>query len=104
MRPESPRRHISEGLAKRLAKLGLLASETFVGFPSLPFALVHLRGREVRMGIEQKPDADVPTKDSDVRDARRKRRLARATEAFQKRAAASERRWLAGLGGGKPKR
>ncbi len=35
-------------------------------------------------------------------DEKRKRRCARLTEAFQKRAEGSERRWLAGLGA-KPK-
>jgi hypothetical protein len=41
--------------------------------------------------------------DGDTLAAKRKRRFTRATEAFQKRAEGSERRWLAGLGG-KPKR
>ena len=56
------------------------------------------------MDTEQQPDEGVLVLDTDDRDAKRKRRFARATEAFQKRAEGSERRWLAGLGGGKPKR
>ena len=54
------------------------------------------------MGTEQHPDGAVAALDTHDLDAKRKRRLARATEAFKKRAEASERRWLAGLSTGKP--
>jgi hypothetical protein len=53
------------------------------------------------MDTEQKSDTSALA--TDDRDAKRKRRFARVTEAFEKRAAASERSWLAGLGGGIPK-
>ena len=55
------------------------------------------------MNTERQPDKGVSVKDANERDAKRKRRFARATEAFQKRAEASERSWLAGVRG-KPKR
>ena len=54
------------------------------------------------MGTEQEPDKVVPALNSDDQDAKRKRRFVRATEAFQRRAEASERRWLDGLRGGNP--
>ena len=54
------------------------------------------------MGTEQKPDEVVLALNREYQDAKRKRRFVRATEAFQKRAEASERRWLDRLSGGKP--
>jgi hypothetical protein len=60
------------------------------------------------MDRERKPDNVDPAPHIDDLDAdakrRRQRRLVRATEAFKKRAEASERRWLARLRGMKPKR
>ncbi len=56
------------------------------------------------MDVELKPDDVAPTLETDDQVAKRKRRFARVTESFKKRAEASERRWLAGLGGVKPKR
>ena len=62
----------------------------------------------MKMDRELKPDSVVPALHIDDLDGdakrRRQRRLVRATEAFRKRAEASERRWLAGLGGVKSKR
>ena len=54
------------------------------------------------MVTEQEPDKVVSALNSDDQDAKRKRRFVRATEAYQRRAAASERLWLDGLRGGKP--
>ncbi len=56
------------------------------------------------MDTVKKPEHVVLGLDTDDRDAKRERRFARATEAFQKRAEESERCWLAALGGGQPRR
>ncbi len=54
------------------------------------------------MGTKRKPEQRVPTQDAENQDATRKRQALRAAAAFQRRAEASERRWLGGLSiGGK---
>ncbi len=49
------------------------------------------------MATERELGKRVPPPNAEAQEAKRKRRLVRATEAFKKRAEASERRWLGGL-------
>jgi hypothetical protein len=56
------------------------------------------------MGTERELGKGVPAPNADDQEAKRKRRLLRAAEAFKKRAEATERRWLGGLSNrGKPR-
>jgi len=49
------------------------------------------------MGAERKSDEDSPPGDAQDQDAKHKRQLLRAAEAFRGRAEVSQRRWLAAL-------
>lgn len=49
------------------------------------------------MGTERELGKGVAAPSAEAQEAKRKRRLLRAAEAFKKRAEASERRWLDGL-------
>ena len=70
----------------------LLAEQSSVGVGS-----DHPLGPKGQRMSEWKPSKGVQARDAEERDVRHTRRLARAAEAFQKRAKESERRWLGSL-------